>query len=908
MNNYLFPIALVTITLISHVSYTQEKPYIWWEGENTLATNFPDETWFSSSTFRDKRGLLSEGEWLTNAGDREGEAAFAKYNVQIHDTGEYHFWTRKFWKHGPFRWRFDDQPWDICPRDIALADNVSIRKHLGANWVYLGEVSLDAGETIFELELLAEQGEALTACFDCFLLTRHPFVPRGKLKPDEKSGQADEGYFAWEPPIDTFSDESLLDLRHLNEEQAGMHGFIKKDGGQFVLGNGEPVRFWSVNASSGIAALDRNSIDYLARKLAKMGVNMVRYHSPLFQSTNPESVDPNKLDDLFYFIHALKEEGIYTSLSFYFPLWFDIQPHYGFEGFERINNKRPFTLLYFEDRMQEIYYAWAKQLLTTKNPYTGKILANEPAVAIVEMINEDSFFFWTFSKNNIPPNYWNELESRFSEWLLDKYGSTRETLLAWNNTTKEGDNRGQNHFALYEAWHMTGDAIRQANEGKRKRTGDQVEFLTELQRKFYEETTRYFKDELDSKSLVSAGNWHVTDPVLLDALERYTYTAGDVIDMHGYFSGPHQSEDGSHSYAVRTGHTFENLSALKVPERLPLQFYQVKDYPQTISEIGWTNPNIYRADFAFLASAYGALQGVDAIYTFALGGAFWDTGMEKFALSSPVILGNFPAYALLYRRGDVQEAKPVVSERLDLDELFAMKGSGGASAQAFDAFRQADIPPGQEIETGVKGFDPLSFYVGKVEREFTEDTHQSVQVNISEHINRDEKTISSITGELKWEYGDGIATINTPRCQAVTGYLNQSGTIDLNDVSIECGNEYAAIAVISLDNQPLSTSKKILIQAMTHERPYGFRASQGNEGAIENLGSYPFGVEKIQAKVTLKNMAGQTVTALDENGMPTAKTVPVTEKQNKDIEIRLNATTVYHIIQREGSSNVNGIF
>jgi hypothetical protein len=292
---------------------------------------------------------------------------------------------------------------------------------------------------------------------------------------------------------------------------------------------------------------------------------------------------------------------------------------------------------------------------------------------------------------------------------------------------------------------------------------------------------------------------------------------------------------------------------------------------------------------------------VDGFYTFALGGAFWDTSINKFALSSPVIMGNFPAYALLYRRGDVKEAPAVVAEELNIHELFAMKGSGGASAQAFDALREADIPPGQQVTSEVKGFDPLSFYVGKVEREFNEDNHQTTYTNITKNINRDEKIITSFTNELTWDYGDGLARVDTPKCQAVTGFLKQAGSLQFSGITITCTNEYASIAVIALDDLPIAQSKKLLIQTMTTERPFGFRASDGNDGTITELGGYPFGVEKIDASVEIRfnNNTKAKVIALDENGMATDKVVKVSSPQQNAVLITLDEDSVYHVVERK---------
>ncbi|MCK4601081.1 MAG: hypothetical protein KAU28_01360, partial [Phycisphaerae bacterium] len=351
--------------------------------------------------------------------------------MNVPAAGEYQLWTRKFWKHGPFRWRFDQQAWRTCGRDVALADNVTLRTHVCANWVHMGRVKLAKGKRRFELRLLAKEGEVLTACFDAFVLTRSVFVPNGRLKPGERSGKADEGFFPYEPPPDPFGDDAALDLRHLNEKLAGQSGFVKRRRDKFALGGGKEVRFWAVNVSSRNAAQNRASVDYLARKLAKLGVNMVRYHSPLFSRTGDVTkLDPKKLDDLHYLVAAMKKQGIYTAISFYFPLWFDIKPHYGIAGYESAKNKRPFALLFFQPRMQEIHKAWATQLLTTKNPYTGTALAKEPAVAIVEIVNEDSFFFWTFTRRNVPDVHWRALEKRFGAWAAGQYGSVPAAIKA----------------------------------------------------------------------------------------------------------------------------------------------------------------------------------------------------------------------------------------------------------------------------------------------------------------------------------------------------------------------------------------------------------------------------------------------------------------------------------------------
>jgi len=894
-------ILAVVVGLVWAAAPYPATDYVWWEGERPAETNFPKTSWFAPETFKDTAHLLSEGNWLSASGKRGPDELFACYDITVPDhQGRYDLWARKFWKHGPFRWRFDAAEWRTCGRDVGLADNTFLKQHVGANWVHLGRVRLAAGRHRFELRLLAREGESATACFDAFLLARHPFMPRGKLKPDERSGKADQGFFAWEPPAGPPPRGALVNLRHLNENRAGERGFVRRDGGRLVLGNGTPVRFWAVNIGPNNLQQAPGTIDTMAARLAGLGVNMVRIHGPVFDASagDPAEVNRARLEQIYYTVAALKKHGIYTLLSFHFPLWFNVKPNYGIPGFDGFDNKRPFALLYFDPRMQEIHRSWARALLTTRNLHTGKPLANEPALAAVEIINEDSFFFWTFSKKNIPPVHWRRLETLFGGWLAKRYGSLQKAFAAWGGAAQPGDSAAEGTAAVTEAWHMTRAGLKNAPPAKVRRIGDQVRFLAERQRNFYADTVRYYKRDLKVGGLVSCSNWHTADADMLDALERWTYTAGDLVDRHGYFGGPHKG-DGA-SYSVRVGHTFASRAAVTTPEHLPIQVNQVADWPHIISEIGWPNPNRYRADMTLLASAYGSLQGLDGIFTFAVGSNLLaDTTMNKFALSCPVIAGTFPAAALAYRRGDVREAPAVVRQELRLDDLYAMKGSSGAAAEALDALRRRDVPQGRDRVRASGGFDPLAFYAGRVERAFGDRSRTVVHPGLGKLIDRERGVVRSVTGELALDFKRGLATIDTPRCKAAAGFLSKAGKVELGGVAIRCGNEYGSVWVVSLDREgePLARSRRILIQAMTEERPYGFR-TEGDR--ITALGGWPFGVRKIDATVTLSfdgEVKSVQVLALDENGCATDR--PVTFRAaGSTVAVTLRDDAVYHFVSR----------
>ena len=438
-----------------------EPSYVWWEGETTTETNFPRQSGLSADTFANIRNeVLSGGDWLTNGENRApGEAEpFAKYRVTVPADGTYRLYTRKFWKHGPFRWRFGEGEWRTCGGDVALLDSTPIRQFLEANWVRLGEVKLDAGDQTFELRLLAKEGQGKVAAFDAFVLIQSPFVPRGKLKPDSKSRQAADGFWAFEPDGDTFEHQDL-DLRSLNEPQAGVAGHVRREGGRFVFGDGRPARFWAVQADT--MQLDNASVDFLARRLAKAGVNLVRMEANIRDgsSADPMAVSREKLDRLHYVIAALKREGIYTYLGHNF--WgtsFTAKDSYGIPGFH--DGDKGAALLIFSPRMQEIYKAWAKAQLTAVNPYTDVPLAKEPALAVYEVQNEDSYFWWSFDWNLKDPEKLASLEVEYGKWLTNRYGTLEKALAAWGQRDNR-DRPQEGRAAFLNTYQLTGGGIAQ---------------------------------------------------------------------------------------------------------------------------------------------------------------------------------------------------------------------------------------------------------------------------------------------------------------------------------------------------------------------------------------------------------------------------------------------------------------
>ena len=857
--------------------------YIWVEGESSTRHTMRQHSWYDNVT----RDSLSGEQWLSHfAGGTPPEAEF---QFEVPEEGEYYFWIRANSVARP-RLSYQLAPGDWVEVDLTQAiENLNIATDgkpdmRFISWNDAGKVRLARGrQTVrFKFHSANENHGGL----DCFVFSKKPFRPRGALKPGERSGKANPGYFAWEPDVDDFNASALIDLAHLNEETAGENGYVRAVGNDFVLGDGRKVKFWAANVGPALSALDHSSHVYLAKNLAKRGVNLVRLHGGIYGQRDP-AVDLQRVDDLHHMVWALRQEGIYVKLSFYFPLWFYLD-----------GDRRPFMLLFFDGEMQDIYFHWADKLLNTPNPYTGVPLGKDPGVAIVEVVNEDSHFFWTFGKKNMAEHRWRTFTGLYGQWLNGRYGSLDRAVAAWGGVRETGDDPAAGRMELYGAWEMTTDGIR-ANPRKRKRVGDQVRFLTENMRGFYQRTADFFRNRCGYGGLVSASNWHTADARMLDALERYCYTAGDVIDHHGYYDHNHEGENAS--WSVRPGQKFQSQSALHLRDGNPLPYVETDGYPHITSEIGWPMPNVYRAEAAFLTAAYGSLWGLDGIVHFAVGSPGWDQSVRKFPLSNPVALGSYFAAALVYRRQYVREAPTVVMDNLRLEDLYEMKGTAVHVGAALDQLRAAQIPAGRRRQGAIQGIDPLTFYVGRVARRFEGNPQESTLVSMSPYIDRSAKTIKSVTGQLEWDYGVGLATINAPKVQGAAGFLGKHGVVDLDAVAIDMKNDYGTVMVVAMDDRPLADSEKILVQCMTIDQLDGWQSSApgGMGGTIRNVGSAPWGVQRFNVSITLRLNGNRptAVTACDENGYATSKVVQTEGRAGRFI-VRIDERTAYTVIER----------
>jgi hypothetical protein len=744
------------------------------------------------------------------------------------------------------------------------------------------------------------------------------------LEPAARSADAVAGRWAFDPRPDDFRPDALLDLRSLNEASAGEHGFVRvSPDGDFLDGRGQPLRFWAVNTGvqdplPQYSQFPPRDLARHARWLAKRGVNMVRWHGVQYPlagkggpTDDPTAVNRTALDGLWRLVAAMKNEGIYTTISPYWANALRIPAAWGIEGPDK---QDAHAILFFHPKLRAAYKAWLRVLFTEKNPYTGVPLAREPAVALIQLQNEDSLLFWTFS--NLGKEQQAVLGKQFGDWLARKYGSPAQAGSAWGGAavTATGkliaDDPARGVFGFYHLYDFTTRAPKPP-AGKARRMADQLEFLTETMRAFNQDIVNYLRNDLGCRQLVNCGNWRTADPTLLEDAERYSYTPGEVIAVNRYFAAPHLGP--RNGWAEQAGDRYANASVLEEPRELPVGLKQVRGKPMVLSESSWVTPNNCQSEGAFLVAAYQSLNGVDTFYWFATGTTEWTPPMSangfardtlgKWVIATPDQLGQFPAAAWLFRRGLVRRGEPVVVEHRPPADLWARKPPVIAEDPGFDPNRDAGDTAARAGRTAV---DPLSFLAGPVEVVYGGDAADTRVADLSKLIDRSAKVVRSVTGELALDYGRRVATLAAPQAQGVCGFLKGAGgRFDLGAVTVESGNDYAAVLAVSLDGRPLAESGKVLIQVGTRSRPTGWQDRpetlevKGQPPApgleILNIGTAPWMVENTEGAVAVKNSTLTRATLLDAN-FNAAADVPV-RRDGGALRLTLPPHAMYVVLQ-----------
>jgi hypothetical protein len=647
--------------------------------------------------------------------------------------------------------------------------------------------------------------------------------------------------------------DSAADVSFLLDAPAGKDGFIRIHDGHLFKPNGERLRIWGVNLTGwtkGSTLLPpKEQAPLWAATLARFGINCVRFHfldlttrDPAEQATrrrpsglidrhqnHTQSFDPEQLDRLDFFVAELKNRGIYTNLNLNVGRTY--KEGDGVPDYDVIEHSKGMTFI--GERLLELQRYYAKQLLTHFNPYTKSEYRHEPAVAIVEIVNENSIFeFWlrnwlrgeqTAESPRIQLDftafYERKLTERYNVWLsknrtVEELAQIRK--MAGARATEPVPRLRREQFA----------------EAPKEQFHAEASFYAEVEKSFFLDMKKYLTDTLGVKSLIVGCADHtywIPNQPMLQATSLM-----DIVDGHVYWQHP------AIWGARNTPMVDDPLNSTIV--KLSRSAFAGK--PFTVSEVNHPNPNEYASEMIPILAAYGAFQDWDGIffYTFepkAL--EDWQPYIaDNFDITlDPVKMIQMSVGALLFSRPDVKPARQLVTRSYSAEQVIESMRLPESARPYFT--------PGFPVSTAlrhavrIESLDgaPTELFPADEPGPYISDTNELAWYDSKEH---DPKKIR------------GLVTIDTERTQALVGFVKANGRATRH-LAAEVENEFCSITLSALDSHPIARSETLLLTACSRIENTGTKWNK-RRTLWEEWGHGPTLIEPVTGYLVLKDLEG----------------------------------------------------
>jgi Carbohydrate binding domain len=211
---------------------------------------------------------------------------------------------------------------------------------------------------------------------------------------------------------------------------------------------GQRVRLWGVNICGDAAFPDPQQAAGIAARLAKFGVNAVRLHHldaawssrNIFgtqEAASTRILDPESLARLDRLIAELTARGMWIDLNLLVSRSFSARDGLS-SDIEKIAWKQRHLIGFWDQRVLELEKEYASQLLAHVNPYTGLAYRDDPAVGMIELVNENGLLQATFDDAfvHLPEVFLSSLRMRWNGWLSSRYADKATLLSAWGGTAQ----------------------------------------------------------------------------------------------------------------------------------------------------------------------------------------------------------------------------------------------------------------------------------------------------------------------------------------------------------------------------------------------------------------------------------------------------------------------------------------
>ncbi|HSV75149.1 MAG TPA: beta-galactosidase, partial [Chthonomonadales bacterium] len=610
---------------------------------------------------------------------------------------------------------------------------------------------------------------------------------------------------AWAAGGGLFPPSSAVDFRFLLEAPAGRHGFLTVDRqGRFAWPDGRRARFWGVNISSRSLWVDAATIETVADALARSGANLVRLEAidnrggllevPGFVGSRV--LDPAKLAALDRWVAALRSRGIYVYLNL-----LDFRTFHTADGVpegERLGRgARPYAFL--DRRLIDLQKEYATALLGRRNEITGLRLVDDPALAMVEICNENGFFLHADTLDDMVEPYRTALRQAWCQWLTKRYGDREALRRAWG-AYGGGDvlqpNERLTEYSVQLPNLAPGPASAPGVVDVRRaprRVRDGVLFLYELQRAYFAE----MRDHLRSLGLRVPITASVSNDIPVDLASvaaELDFTAINHYADHPAFEG--EPWVGPQYYGM--GNPLRSAGGGLGPVLARARW---SGKPLVVREWAVPWPNPFRVAAMPEVAAYARLHDVDAVLLFGYQIAHRPEVLSDFDhQADPAVWGMFGAGAAAFLRGDVSPSAKRVRVAHSPHTLFRWPARP-CSASALGWLARVDQwPPAARAAAGiVVPAAPDAQTLAEARRRLG--SPQGAQ--------------ASTTGQIVRDPRAGRIAVSAPRFAAVAGELPVGRPMQVGPFSVSSPSPMGAVIAVSLDGRPLASSGRVLLKMVT---------------------------------------------------------------------------------------------
>jgi len=463
------------------------------------------------------------------------------------------------------------------------------------------------------------------------------------------------------PNLSSFPECSLIDNSSRLSAPAGKFGFVVVKDGHFAFEKGPRVRFFGINLAKDTVFIDKPQIDRLTALFARAGINIVRIHhiddtQGILDPDPGHYFRPERLDLVDYWIAKLKERGIYVAL--------DLNDYRTFLATENVQNAdqlgrgaKPYAV--FDERLIELQQEYARKLLMEHvNPYTKLSFANDPAVALLEIYDENGLFIRRADLPNLAQPYKGMLQQQWNAWLRARYDTTARLRSAWTDVKGQSglmplENLELASVLLPRLELMTNLPSSYADLlSAPTRVNDGAIFAYEMQKNFLRSMREYLHEIGIRIPITAVG----AQDILPDLMA--TAATCDYIGMNFYWDHP-QFDAGKEwkspgYFSLKSPLTYNSNFTFPVTASLA----RMPGKPLVVRELGYCYPNPYRGLGMIEAAAYGAFLDLDALILFTYDAHTNARSLGYFDIHlDPLRWGLVSQAGRLFQSGEVAPAK-----------------------------------------------------------------------------------------------------------------------------------------------------------------------------------------------------------------------------------------------------------